>query len=498
MLTKQLCVCGIAILIAAGSTVAASPALLADAVEKKDRTATIALLQQDAQVNAAQVDGMTALHWAAFQDDLDTTKLLLEAGANVKATNRYHVTPLSLACLNGNGEMVELFLEAGADANTTLDGGEPVLMTAARTGKVTPVKALLSHGAKVNAKGRKKQTALMWAAAEGNTEVVQLLLKAGADFRTPLDSGFTPLLFAVREGKADCVRALLNAGLDVNVAVDAAKQGDLERGITPLVLAVENGHFDLAVDLIEAGANPNDQRSGYTALHTLTWVRKPDSGDSKSGNPPPIGSGHLSDLEFVRKLVAHGADVNAKLDKGNSLRRGATPFFMASATADASYMRLLLELGADPLLTNSENSTPLMVATGIGTQLETATAGTEPEILVVAQLLLDLGVDIDAVDNNGETAMHGAAYKNLPKLVQFLDDHDANIKVWNQSNKRRSTPYLIAAGYRPGNFKPSAETMAAIKQVMLAHGLKPTAKTPSHRGLFEKKPNSEKIRKDKE
>ncbi len=86
-------------------------------------------------MNAPQVDGMTALHWAAYQDDTETGKLLLDAGANVKAENRYGVTPFSLACQNGNTALVELLLSAGADPNTTLRGGETVLMTAARTGK---------------------------------------------------------------------------------------------------------------------------------------------------------------------------------------------------------------------------------------------------------------------------------------------------------------------------------------------------------------------------
>jgi len=474
--------CGIAIALVIGGTLSAVPvAPLADAVEGKDHSATRTLLKQKADVNASQVDGMTALHWAAYQDDLKTTKLLLKGGANVEVKNRYSVTPLSLACLNGNGEMVELFLEAGADPNTTLTGGEPVLMTAARTGKVPAVKALLASGADVNAKGRRKQTALMWAAAEGNSDVVHLLLEAGADFRAQIDSGFTPLLFAVREGRAAVVHALLKAGLDVNEPVDPAKPSDLAKGVTPLMMAVENGHFELAVDLLKAGADPNDLRLGYTALHALINVRKPPSGDDKFSIPPPLGSGNLSSLQFVRELIKHGADINKK--RNNSVNKsrggkGATAFFEASATADAPYMRLLVALGADPLITNAANSTPLMVAAGVGTKLADSSAGTESEILEVAQLLLDLGVDIDAVDNNGETAMHGAAYKNLPGLVQFLDDHGAKIEIWHKRNKKGSTPYLIAAGYRPGNFKVSAETMAAIKEVMHAHGKEPTEKPP--------------------
>ena len=222
------CAIGWSLLLAASGFAASVKSSLADAAEKSDRAAVRTLLKQHADVNAAQADGMTALHWAAHLDDLETAKLLVSANANV--TNRYGVTPLSLACQNGSAAMVELLLARGADANTTLRGGETVLMTAARTGKAGAVNALLKRGAEVNAKERRGQTALMWAAADGHTEVVELLLKAGADFRTPLpDSGFTPLLFAVREGRAEVVRALLKAGVDVNEAMQPQNPG----GTTP-------------------------------------------------------------------------------------------------------------------------------------------------------------------------------------------------------------------------------------------------------------------------
>jgi hypothetical protein len=142
-------------------------------------------------------------------------------------------------------------------------------------------------------------------------------------------------------------------------------------------------------------------------------------------------------------------------------------------------MRLLVELGADPLLGNVDNCTPLMAATGIGIGEAAAdeTAGTEPEVLEAVQLALELGADVNAVDANGETAMHGAAYKNLPKVVQFLADKGARIEIWNRKNKYGWTPLLIAEGHRPGNFKPSAETIAAIQQVMLAAGVSPPTNT---------------------
>lgn len=464
----------------------AAESRLADVAEKSDRAAIRTLLKQHAGVNAPQADGMTALHWAAYHDDLETAKLLVEARANVKATNRYGVTPLSLACQNGSTPIVELLLENGADANTTLRGEETVLMTAARTGKSGPVSALIKRGADVNAKERRGQTALMWAAADGHTEVVELLIKAGADIHATLpDSGFTPFFFAARDGHAGVVRALLKAGVDVNEAMEPRKppaKGPA-KGTSALLLAIENGYYELALMLLDAGADPNDQRSGFAPLHVMTWVRKPPRGEDY-GAPPPPELGGIGNVQFIRELVKRGADVNTRLANGKSgfgkyNTKGATPFLMASATADVPYMKLLLELGADPSIANVDNCTPLMVACGIhvGSDQATEVAGEEPEVLEAARLLLKLGADVNAVDANGETAMHGAALKNLPKVVQFLADNGAKVEVWNKQDKFGSTPLMFAQGYRPGNFKPSFETVDAIQRVMLAAGVAPPTNT---------------------
>lgn len=463
----------------------AANAPLADAAEKSDWPHVRALLKQHADVNAAQADGMTALHWAAQLDNLETAKLLLASGADAQATNRYGVTPLSLACVNGIEGVVAALLDAGADANTTLRGGETALMTAARTGRVVPVKLLLSRGGKVDAHDRKGQTALMWAAADGHAAVVELLIKAGADANARLSSGFTPLLFAVREGRMEVVQSLLRAGGDPNemLASDKAGGKTAERGLSALTLAVENGHFELALALIKAGANPNDTRAGYAPLHVVTWVRKPNRGDDATGHPPPIGSGNIGSLEFVKRLVADGAEVNVRWPQGAPGRgpiavTGATPFLLAAKNADLALMRLLLELGADHLLPNKDNSTPLMAAAGLGTRAPDEEAGTEAEALEAAALLLKLGADINAVDNKGETAMHGAAYKSLPKMVEMLAERGAKIEIWHQKNKSGWTPLMIAEGFRPGNFKPSAETIVALHKVMRAAGVTPPPPTP--------------------
>jgi ankyrin repeat protein len=481
------------VLIAGNSMAATADTPLADAAEKKDTVRVRALIEQGADVNLPQADGMTALHWAVHHDDAQTARRLVAAKADVKAANRYGVTSLSLACTNGNTAIVELLLKAGADPHATLPGGETALMTASRTGRVGPVQALLAQGANVNAREHKGQTALMWAAADGHVQVVDALLKAGADFRTPLASGFTPLFFAVREGRTEVVFRLLEAGCNVNETMRPRRQDGPARakGFSPLILAVENGHFELAIALVKAGADPNDQRCGYAPLHMISWVRKPNRGDSDDGDPPPIGSGNLTSIEFVKQLVALKADVNLAQKQGAPGRgilgrAGATPLIAAASTSDVALVRALLDLGADLKLTNADGTTPLLAATGVGVGAPEEAAGSEPEAIEVAEILLKRGADVNAVDKKGETAMHGAAYRNHPKVVLFLADKGAKFDVWNRPNKSGLTPLVIAEGHRPGlNFRPSPPTVAAFHSVMRAVGVTPPKSSPLPANLLD-------------
>ncbi|HYP09653.1 MAG TPA: ankyrin repeat domain-containing protein [Bryobacteraceae bacterium] len=432
---------------------------------------------------ASTLIAATDLHTAAYNDDVDSLERLVRSGVDVKAANRYGVTALELACTNGNARMVEILLKAGASPNTKAAGGEPVLMTCARTGNVDAVKPLLAAGADLKAKEPKRgQTALMWAAAEGHVQTVETLIKAGAAIEDRLDSGFTALLLAVREGQLGAVKALIQAGASANDTitrpdgVGPQPSGAPRTGVTALHLAVTNAHHELASYLLEAGADPNAIGPGYTALHIISNVRKPGVGDN---DPAPRGSGAMSSLELVRKLVQHGANVNARMTKkigigATSLNTlGSTPFLLAARSGDAELMRSLAELGADPKIPTADGATPLIVAAGLGTRSPGEDAGTEDEVLEAVQVALELGNDINAVDKNGETAMHGAAYKNLPRVVEYLASRGADIRVWHQKNKHGRTPLTIARGYRFGNYKPSPTTVTAFHKVMLAAGVSP-------------------------
>jgi len=475
---------------------------LADAAEQRNRALVKTLLGSGGDVNATQVDGMTALHWAVYNDDAEMAGLLVRARANVNATNRYGVAPLFLASTNGNANVVKLLLDAGANANASLAGGETVLMTAARAGNLEAVKALLARGANPNVRERREQTALMWAAAEGHASVVRALVEAGAEINARLTSGFTPMFFAVREGHIDAARALLDAGVNVNETLQA-KKAVVDRydpvgkgtGTSPLMMAVENGHFELAIALVAAGADPNDQRTGFTPLHAISWVRKPDASDG--GDPPPVGSGRLTSLQFIRALVEKGANVNARLNKGAPRppesatmlgTEGATPFLMAADRADVALMRELVKLGADPSLPNADGSTPLMAAAGLGTANPLEEAGTEAEALEATKMLLDLGANINAVDKNGDTAMHGAAYGNFPAVVQLLADRGADPNVWKQPDKERRTPLFIAEGFKAGRPQPSRPTIDALEKLMVAAGLSMEGERPRVRDIYEKVP----------
>ena len=474
---------------------AADEAPLVEAVKKADRQAVRTFIERHGNVNTTDADGTTALHWAAHRDDAETVDLLVNAGADVNARNRYGATPLLLACVNGSATVVDRLLSAGAEPNTAMPNeGDTALMTAARTGNLRVVRSLIASGANVNATERLQgQTALMWAAAENNASAVQALVDAGADVRarTTSERGFTPLLFAARAGSVDAARALLAAGADPNET--------LATGMSALVLAVANAQYDLAAFLLDHGADPNAAAQGWTALHQVTWTRKPNTSLIFSS---PVTRGGVDSLSFVKKLLAHGADPNARLSiepenayaGHNGLNRiGATPFFLASFRLDLPLMRLLLENRADPLLSNADNTTPLMVAAGVGFFVEGENPFTVQEAIEGVKLCLDAGGDATAVDLNGDTALHGAAFRGVNAAVSLLVAAGARLDVKNHPIVRKPgsavnrleqglaqkaaadggwIPWRIAAGVTDiFGLRQKPETAALLRKLMEERGL---------------------------
>lgn len=453
---------------------------LIEAAKAQDLAGFRSLLDLGVDANATEVDGSTALHWAVHRNNVDMTAALLSAGADPAAENRYGVAPLSLAAENGNVAIVTLLLEAGADANTASGEGETALMTAARSGNADVVEALILRGADVNHhESWRGQTALMWAAAEGNVAAAGMLIRHGAEVSARSNAGFTPLLFAAREGRSELIRTLLEAGAPVDEALPSREAERNESGLadaaqtgmTPMLMASSNAHYETAAILLEAGADPDQSPMGWTALHQLSWVRK--AGQAGSNNPAPEGSGSMGSLEFARLLVAKGADPNARVTQRPPVgvselnMKGGTPFLLAARTADAELMRVLVELGGDPLLRNENDSTPLMVAAGLGTAAPGEDPGTELEVLEAVELALELGNDINAVDDHGETAMHGAAYKHVPRVVQYLAEHGAEVAVWYQENDYGWTPITITQGIHRGmSIISSRETEAALQKLL--------------------------------
>ena len=436
----------------------------------------------DDAIQQAQPDGTSVLHWAVFYQNQPAIEKLIAAGIDVNQTNRYQVSPLSLACELGHEQAALSLIKAKADVESQRLGRETPLMFAARNGNAKIVSALIEAGANVDAQEVNGQTALIWAAAEGSSKCIDCLIKAGADIDHPLKkSGYTAFLYAAREGKTDAAKRLLGAGADVNQVLKPKTSSgrNPRKNMSALMLAVESGHFELALQLVQWGADPNDQRSGFGPLHAITWVRRPKLGDSPNGDPPPRGSGNIDSLGFVRQIVALGADVNLQLIKGKGgaaklNTKLATPFLMASQTADVPLMKLLLELEADPTINNADDCTPLITCAGIGTNFVGEESATVNDVNAAIKILVQrCRLDVNAVDRKGETPIHGAAYRNYPETVDLLTKYGADPKIWNQKNKLGSTPFDIARGKRPGSLKPSPPTLDALQAAVDAQPVAP-------------------------
>jgi ankyrin repeat protein len=443
---------------------------LIDAVKAGDRARVRVLLkQQPAALKQSEADGTTALHWAVRADDAETVRLLLTAGADVTAATREGVTPLALAAINGSPAMTETLLKAGATPNVTLPEGETILMSAARTGQPEVLRLLLKAGADLNARESWfGETALMWAAAENHAAAVRVLVEAGADVNArsraldvprrrsgqsilPLGS-WTPLMYAARQGAHDSLAALIAAGADVNV-VDPD-------GATALVIAIINANYDEAALLVDAGANPNigDKEANMAALYAAVDMHRLAIGHGRPNTKP---SGELDAVDVIKRLLAAGADPNAKLKAplmqrhhtagDRALGDGSTPFMRAAKSGDVAVMRLLLAAGADPLVKQPNQTTALMLAAGLGWRDGSPAApsydqGSEQDAIEAITLCMQVGIDINAATNTGETALHAAiSGRGAEPIVRFLVESGADLQA---KNKQGRTPLDVAVASR--------------------------------------------------
>jgi ankyrin repeat protein len=460
-----------------------------------DRAAVRSLIAKHANVNIPQADGVTAIQWAAYKDDLAMADDLIAAGADVKAASREGATPLSLASTNGSAAMIEKLLKAGADPNEKGKAGETALQFASRNGNLAAMKVLIDRHADVNAReSLRGTTALMWAAEQGHADAVRLLVRAGAeigleskadskggtaylappiqsrlrseqsaggvrnrpranaeDFVANADAaaaaqafgrqqntdggGLTALVYASREGSLPTAQALIEAGADVNQVT--------RYGWSPLLTATQNRNYRVAAYLLEQGANPNlANKGGWTPLYLAVDNRNIEGGDY------PVRAPDMDHLEFIKLLLARGADVNARVCGAKSTATqcvgdstetrtiftmqwiyedGATPFWRAAQSGDTALMKLLLEHGADPKIATAHNVTPLAVAAGIGWVEGITFEWSEAAIVEAARLCLDLGIDPNVADDEGRTALHGAAHKGRTEVIKLLVEHGARL-----------------------------------------------------------------------
>ena len=454
-----------------------SAAPLAAAVKAGQRAAAIDMIaKKSADVNAAEADGSTALLWAANGNDADLVARLLKAGANPNVHNQLGSTPLAEATFNANTNMVQALLDAGADPNAVGPDDQTPLMLIARTSNVAAAKLLLEKGAKANAKEKQReQTALMWAAASSQGPMTRELLAHGAevdaksapDLMTPLVSaepraqprppgGMTAMLFAVREGCIDCVKALLEKGAKIDLP-------DPE-GVTPLISAVFNAHFDVAKYLIEQGANVNRwDWWGRTPLYLAVDYNTLPHG----GRPDQPSLDDTLPIDLIRILLDKGANPNIQLklfppfrstgnDRGldGMLTIGTTPLLRAAKALDAPAIKLLLEHGAIVDLPNSQEMTPTLAASGMGsTDADTRGNYTTPDVqersIASLDLLLAHGGQINGVAGRFKQApIHGAAFWGWNTVVEYLLKKGADI---NLKDSRGFTAVDYAMGRAGGN-----------------------------------------------
>jgi uncharacterized protein len=445
---------------------------LTDALKFRERGRALELLDAGTHVNEPEIDGTTALMWAAHFGDAELVEALLAAGADAHPRNDYGVSAMSEAAITGNASVIRLLLAAGADPDSPTPEGQTALMAVARTGNVEAARLLIAAGASVNAKEDwGGQSALMWAAAQSQPAMIELLLEHGAHVNArgairdwqrrvtaeprPKDmnrGGFTPLLYAARESCIECARVLLQGGADIDLS-------DPER-VSPLNLALMNLHFDFAKFLIEAGADVDRwDFYGRTPLYNAVDMNTlPPLGHRDGGRNDIPSADATTPLEIVEQLLEAGANPNIQLklrppyrqvpfDRGADplLVTGATPLLRAAQSADVEAIRLLLAYDALVDLPNSGGVTPIMAAAGLGygNRPSRGVFRTEAEGAESIALLAGAGADINAQAGNGRTAAHGAAVMGWNRLIEALHAHGADLDMADAQGR---TPLDLARG----------------------------------------------------
>jgi len=519
---RVLCGCFVLALLSVQTLTAASSEL-ADAAMNRNKDAVRSLLLKKADVNAPQVDGTTALHWAVRADDLETADLLIRAGANVSVANREGTLPMQLAALNGSAAMIERLIKAGANPNASLSKfGDTALMFAARTGKVDAVKLLLDHGAQINAIETWGGTnPLMWAVSERHLDMVKLLIARGADVNsrsyfvpsahgrgfegaTPeppkpnqavdeLAGGWlTPLMFAAREGDMEMTRALVAAKADLNVIAGDGKDA--------LGLAIFDGHYELASFLIDNHVDVNHaDAQRFTPLFWAVDRRNMELGTN--GFPWTVTT---DPLPLIKKLLDAGANPNAVVNNTPRGRnRNASPRIVfasalhrAAFAGDLELCKLLLSYGADPHAVSSDRESMLEAAAGLALIPGYQASHPNAERVEVAKVLVELGEDVNWADAYGITPLMVAANLGNTPLVQYLVDKGADLGAYDLGKRldgafMASVEPLMPVDYAigVGTFLPNnsveyhAETSELMLRLMKDRGIKHTTSECTLRGF---------------
>jgi ankyrin repeat protein len=465
------------------------------AAKAGDTGAVRALIARKSDVNAAEVDGTSALHWAVRAGDSEMTGLLIRAGARINAVNRYGVTPLSLAARNGRADLIGLLLTANASVKTaesTLPEGQTLLMLAARTGKVDAVKRLIAAGSDLNAREtRTGTTAVVWAASGNHADALRALAEAGADLnvlskvtnyphtqngvllsgleegvsyvgQTVLPrGGWSAAMYAAREGATDAVRALADAGANLDLT-------DPE-GTSALIVAIINGHWEAASALADKGADVNlADIKGMTPLYAAIDMHTLGDTFGRPYPPAPVIEGSVG---MIKLLLAKGAEPNSRLkgpilkrvyDAGdNRLGEGGTPLMRAARKCDVEVMQLLLAAGADPRLTQKSGNTPLMLAAGaVSSSGDETQRISEEQAVAAIRIGIAAGIDVNATNAGGDTVMHTAATTNggLHAVIRLLVESGARLDVKNNGGR---TPLEAAQRAR----QPNEATIALLREL---------------------------------